>query len=79
MQKILKTVMKTDEWEAEDHEVKMIEKNYKAMLHEEFDISYFHSLHNHTMKIMSQSLYAAIHRCSVRCALLLLGATLTPY
>lgn len=57
----------------------MIEKNYKAMLHEEFVISYFHSLDNHTMKIMLQSLYATIHRCNVRYALLLLGVMLTPY
>lgn len=71
--------MKTEEWEAEDHEVKMIEKNYKAMLHEEFVISYFHSLDNHTMKIMLQSLYATIHRCNVRYALLLLGVMLVPY
>lgn len=62
-----------DDWE------KLQRPILKAMLHEEFDISYFHSLDNHTMKIMLQSLYAAIHRCSVRYALLLLGAMLSPY
>lgn len=49
------------------------------MLWDELDLYYFHSLDNDTMQIMLQSLHAETHRCSVRYALLVVGAMLSPH